>query len=187
MLAWLHSIEFHKRGLPHVHILVSLVPTDRLHPKKLELISAEIPLPLQTLNFMPLSRHIWCIDHLVHSTGTVHACRMGNAQRHVYRNLLSRSKMATPGAKEDHLHTEGTLPRSKCSKLSKESTTSGLFPTIPGSYGSVGRMGRGFTLQNNLLWNAQLHSQWMELQNPWMTGTFPCWCRLHTFLPLSQV
>ena len=32
MLAWLYSIEFQKRGLPHVHILVWLVLRDRVHP-----------------------------------------------------------------------------------------------------------------------------------------------------------
>ncbi len=44
MLAWLYSIEFQKRGLPHVHILVWLVPRDRVHPDMIDkIISAEIP------------------------------------------------------------------------------------------------------------------------------------------------
>jgi len=44
MLAWLYSIEFQKRGLPHVHILVWLVLRDRVHPNMIDkVISAEIP------------------------------------------------------------------------------------------------------------------------------------------------
>ena len=44
MLAWLYSIEFQKRRLPHVHILVWLVPRDRAHLDMIDkVISAEIP------------------------------------------------------------------------------------------------------------------------------------------------
>ena len=43
MLAWLYYIEFQKRGLPHVHIFVWLVPRDRVHPDIDKFISAEIP------------------------------------------------------------------------------------------------------------------------------------------------
>ena len=49
MLPWLYSIEFQKRGLSHIHILVWLVPRDRVHPDKIDkVISAEIPSSVAT-------------------------------------------------------------------------------------------------------------------------------------------
>ena len=45
MQAWLYSIEFQKRGLPHVHLLVWLVSNDKVHPNMIDnVISAEIPI-----------------------------------------------------------------------------------------------------------------------------------------------
>lgn len=42
--AWLYSIEFQKRGLPHTHILVWLLPNSKIRPEQIDLaISAEIP------------------------------------------------------------------------------------------------------------------------------------------------
>ena len=44
MQAWLYSIEFQKRGLPHIHLLVWLVSNDKVHPNMIDnVISAEIP------------------------------------------------------------------------------------------------------------------------------------------------
>jgi len=42
--AWLYSIEWQKRGLPHCHLLLWLVPEHRITPDKIDdVISAEIP------------------------------------------------------------------------------------------------------------------------------------------------
>ena len=47
MLPWLYSIEFQKRGLNHIHILVWLVP--RVHSDMIDkVISAEIPSSVAT-------------------------------------------------------------------------------------------------------------------------------------------
>ena len=62
MLAWLYSIEFQKRGLPHVHILVWLVPGDRVYPNMIDkFISAEIPSPLLDPELHAIVR-----SHMVH-------------------------------------------------------------------------------------------------------------------------
>ncbi|XP_014679633.1 PREDICTED: uncharacterized protein LOC106819530, partial [Priapulus caudatus] len=47
--AWLYSVEFQKRGLPHAHILIWLNPQSKVTPQDIDLIiSAEIPSPTDT-------------------------------------------------------------------------------------------------------------------------------------------
>ena len=42
--AWLYTIEWQKRGLPHCHLLLWLVSKDRITPEKIDsVINAEIP------------------------------------------------------------------------------------------------------------------------------------------------
>jgi len=44
--AWLYSIEWPKRGLPHAHILMWLIPEHKITPDKIDDIAcAEIPDP----------------------------------------------------------------------------------------------------------------------------------------------
>lgn len=44
MDAWLYSIEFQKRGLPHSHILLWLIKDSAIHPNLIDsVVSAEIP------------------------------------------------------------------------------------------------------------------------------------------------
>lgn len=47
--AWLFSVEFQKRGLPHAHILIWLAPQAKINPENIDhVISAEIPCPTET-------------------------------------------------------------------------------------------------------------------------------------------
>ena len=42
--AWLYSIEFQKRGLPHAHILLWLTKDSAIHPHFIDsVVSAELP------------------------------------------------------------------------------------------------------------------------------------------------
>ena len=44
--AWLYSIEWQKRGLPHAHILLWLIPEHKITPNKIDdMVCAEIPDP----------------------------------------------------------------------------------------------------------------------------------------------
>ena len=44
--AWLYSIEFQKRGLPHAHVLLWLIKDNTIHPDMIDFaVSAEIPHP----------------------------------------------------------------------------------------------------------------------------------------------
>ena len=55
VVAWLYSIEFQKRGLPHVHILVWLTPDAKIRPDNLDcIVSAEIPSPTTEPNLFKL-------------------------------------------------------------------------------------------------------------------------------------
>jgi hypothetical protein len=46
MCAWLYSVEFQKRGLPHAHILIWLRNADKISPDDINaVVSAEIPCP----------------------------------------------------------------------------------------------------------------------------------------------
>ena len=45
--AWLYSVEWQKRGLPHVHILVWLIAEHKITPDKIDdCVCAEIPDPV---------------------------------------------------------------------------------------------------------------------------------------------
>ncbi|KAL8621594.1 hypothetical protein ACOMHN_026265 [Nucella lapillus] len=60
--AWLYSIEFQKRGLPHAHILVWLLPSEKIRPNDINLaVCAEIPDPEENPDL-----HKLVMSHMIH-------------------------------------------------------------------------------------------------------------------------
>lgn len=66
--AWLYSIEYQKRGLPHAHILVWLLPSQKIRPDDIDLaISAEIPHPQNDPDL-----HAKVMAHMIHGPCGTH-------------------------------------------------------------------------------------------------------------------
>ncbi|XP_070196534.1 uncharacterized protein [Littorina saxatilis] len=66
--AWLYSTEFQKRGLPHAHILLWLLPSQKIRPNDIDLaISSEIPDPVQNPEL-----HKMVMAHMIHGPCGTH-------------------------------------------------------------------------------------------------------------------
>ena len=85
--AWLYSIEWQKRGLPHCHLLLWLSADHRITPDKIDdVICAEIPDPS-----VDLELHQIVISNMVHgpvvaSTPIPLACRMVGVTKSIPSN-----------------------------------------------------------------------------------------------------
>ncbi|KAL8569930.1 hypothetical protein ACOMHN_014150 [Nucella lapillus] len=69
--AWLYSIEFQKRGLPHAHILVWLLPSEKIRPNDINLaVCAEIPDSEENPDL-----HKLVMSHMIHGPcGSINQC-----------------------------------------------------------------------------------------------------------------
>ncbi len=65
--AIVHTIEFQKRGLPHMHLLIFLDPEDKIRtPADADSVScAQIPDPVTQQFFMRLSPYAWSMVHVI--------------------------------------------------------------------------------------------------------------------------
>ena len=87
-----YTIEFQKRGLPHVHILIFLAPESRIHePAMLDkIISAQIPDPETHPRLHALVTKMMVHNPCGAANPTAPCMKNGNAQKVTLRNLWRR-------------------------------------------------------------------------------------------------